>query len=103
MGPSKDQPGRTAPKDGQEGSSSQGQLAPAVKTGLVAIAPGLLGNASRARTALSWFLGLLGFLTLILVVLHFGSLERLVELAQSAHPAWLLLALIAQAGTYVSA
>jgi glycosyltransferase 2 family protein len=103
MVPPQDQAGGTESKAGQEDRSSKAQFAPAVKTGLVAIAPGLLGDASRARTVLSWFLGLLGFLALVLVVLHLGSLERFVELARSAHPAWLFLAVIAQAATYVSA
>src|SRR5579859_6633030 len=103
MVPSQEQAGGTESKAGQEGSSSNGQFTPAVKTGLVAIAPSLLGNATRSRTVLSWLLGLLGFLALTLVVLHFGSLERFVELVRSAHPAWLLLAVVAQAATYVSA
>jgi uncharacterized protein (TIRG00374 family) len=77
--------------------------APHVKTGLVEIAPILLGKVSRVRTLLSWAVGLLGFLALIFAVLHFGSLERVVALARSARPAWLLLAVVVQAATYVCA
>ena len=77
--------------------------APSVKTGLVEIAPVLLGKVSRVRTLLSWAVGLLGFLALIFAVLHFGSLERVVALARSARPAWLLLAVVVQAATYVCA
>ena len=67
------------------------------------LAPALLGRRSGVRSALSWGSGLLGILALILVVLHFGSIERIVALAQAARPAWLLLAVLAQAATYVSA
>jgi uncharacterized membrane protein YbhN (UPF0104 family) len=63
----------------------------------------LLGKVSGRRTLLSWVTGLLGFLALILVVLHFGSLERIIGLARSANPAWLFVAVLAQAATYVSA
>jgi len=52
---------------------------------------------------LSWFFGLLGFLALILAVLHFGSPERIVELVRSARPVWLVLAVFVQSATYVSA
>jgi uncharacterized protein (TIRG00374 family) len=83
--------------------SSEGKIAPSIETGLVEIAPGLLGKVSGVRPLLSWVFGLLGFLALILVVLHFSSLERIVELARSARPAWLLLAVLVQAATYVSA
>ncbi len=76
---------------------------PSVKTGLVTITPGLLGKASRIHTLTFWLLGVLGFLAVILVVLHFGSLEKMVALARSAYPAWLVIALFVQAATYVSA
>lgn len=76
---------------------------PSLKTGLVTIAPGLLGKASRIHALTFWVLGLLGFLAVILVVLHIGSLEKMIALAQSAHPAWLVMALFVQAATYVSA
>jgi glycosyltransferase 2 family protein len=67
------------------------------------VEPVLLGKVSGRRTLLSWVTGLLGFLALILAVLHFASLERIIELARSARPAWLCLAVHAQAATYVSA
>lgn len=60
-------------------------------------------NAARVRHLLSWFAGLLGILTLILVVLHIGSLERSVELARSARGPWLCVAVVVQTATYVSA
>jgi uncharacterized membrane protein YbhN (UPF0104 family) len=77
--------------------------APPVKTGLVEIAPVLLGKVSRGRTVMSWAVGLLGFLALILAVSYFGSLDRMVALVRSAHPAWLVLAVLVQAATYVCA
>jgi len=55
---------------------------PSVKTGLVTIAPGLLGKASRIHALTFWVLGVLGFLAVILVVLHFGSLETGIRLAR---------------------
>jgi len=50
-----------------------------------------------------WVASLLGFIAVILVVLHFGSLEKMTELVRSARPVWLLAALSVQMGTYVSA
>ncbi|CAG4909842.1 lysylphosphatidylglycerol synthase transmembrane domain-containing protein [Paraburkholderia saeva] len=67
------------------------------------VAPGLPGKASRLHSLLFWAVGLVAFLAVILVVLHFGSLQKMVELARSARPGWLLVALLVQAATYVSA
>jgi uncharacterized protein (TIRG00374 family) len=64
------------------------------------IAPNLFDKLLHVRSILFWVIGLLGFLAVILVVLHLGSLERMVKLARSARPAWLLLV---QASTYLSA
>jgi uncharacterized membrane protein YbhN (UPF0104 family) len=61
------------------------------------------GGTSRLRVLVPWIVGLMGFAALIMVVVHFGSLERMIALARAAHPAWLLLAVLAQAGTYVAA
>ena len=97
------QPGRKAINPGNEVASSEGKFVPSVETGLVEIAPALLGKASGVRSILSWVIGLLGLLALILAVLHFGSLERTMGLARSAHPAWLFLAVLVQAATYASA
>ncbi len=55
------------------------------------------------RRLLPWIVGLLGVLALILAVSQFGSLERIVELTRSAHPAWLFLAGLVQAASYVCA
>jgi uncharacterized membrane protein YbhN (UPF0104 family) len=76
---------------------------PSTETGIVRVAPGLLGKASPWRSLMFWVIGLLGFLAVILVALHFGSLERMLQLVRSARPAWLVVALFVQAGTYVSA
>ena len=76
---------------------------PSTETGIVRVAPGLLGKASRWRSLMFWVVGLLGFLAVILVALHFGSLEKMLQLVRSARPAWLVVALFVQAGTYVSA
>ncbi|SAL17877.1 hypothetical protein AWB68_00532 [Caballeronia choica] len=71
--------------------------------GFLEIVPALLGKTSLTRSLVLWAVGLTGLLTLVFVVLHFGSLERIVELARSARPTWLLLAIVVQGGTYVSA
>ena len=76
---------------------------PVAETGLVHIAPGLLGKTSRLRLLMFWIVGLMGFLTVILVVLHLGSLQKMAELIRSARPGWMLVALAVQSGTYVSA
>jgi glycosyltransferase 2 family protein len=76
---------------------------PAPETGLVHIAPGLIGKTSRLRTLVFWIVGLAGFLAVILVVLHLGSLQKMAELIRSARPGWMLAALAVQSGTYVSA
>jgi len=83
--------------------ASEGKFVPPVATGLVKIAPVLLGKGSGVRPLVSWVIGLLAFLAFILAFLHFGSLGRTIELARSARPAWLLLAVFAQAATYVCA
>ena len=88
---------------GKEVFSSVGQFVPSMETGLVEIAPALLGKVSGVRRVLPWIIGLLSFFALIFIVLHFGSPERIVELARSAQPAWLLLAVVAQLVTYVCA
>jgi hypothetical protein len=46
-----------------------------------------------------WMIGISGFLAVILVALHFGSLEKMGQLVRSARPAWLFVALFVQAGT----
>jgi uncharacterized protein (TIRG00374 family) len=76
---------------------------PGTGTGLVSIAPGVLGKATRLRLLMVWVAGLLGFIAVILVVLHVGSLEKMAELVRSARPVWLFAALFVQTGTYVSA
>ncbi len=50
-----------------------------------------------------WAFGLLTLFALILVILHFSSLEEFTRLALAARPEWFILACIAQAATYVSA
>jgi glycosyltransferase 2 family protein len=50
-----------------------------------------------------WAFGLLVLAALILAVLHFSDIAELTTLARSARPEWLLLALLAQAGTYLCA
>lgn len=88
---------------GDEMLSREGEFVPSTETAPDKMAPLLFGDVSPLRVLLSWAIGLLGFLALILAVLHFGSLERMIELARSARPAWMLLALLVQAATYVSA
>jgi len=80
-----------------------GDLTSSIGAGLATLAAGIFHKISRVRSLLFWAIGLVGFLALILVVLHFGSIERIMALAQSAQPIWLLVALLAQAGTYLAA
>ena len=55
----------------------QRQPIPVAETGLVHIAPGLFGKTSRLRLLVFWIVGLMGFLAVILVVLHLGSLQKM--------------------------
>ena len=82
---------------------AQPQPIPIATTGLVHIAPGLLGKASRLRLLMFWVVGLMGFIAVILVVLHLGSLQKMAALIRSARLGWMLVALAVQSGTYVSA
>jgi hypothetical protein len=66
---------------------------PSTETGIVRVAPGLLGKASPWRSLMFWVVGLLGFLAVILVALHFGSLDKMLQLVRSARPAWLIVVL----------
>jgi len=50
-----------------------------------------------------WAFGILVLAALIGVVLQFGDIEEFLQLARSAKPEWLLLALLAQIGTYAAA
>jgi uncharacterized protein (TIRG00374 family) len=58
---------------------------------------------SAWRALSSWASGLLTLLAVILVVLHFGTIEDFTRLALAVSPYWLFLACAAQAATYVSA
>lgn len=60
-------------------------------------------GSSRWKTALSWLSGLLILGGVVVVALHFTELEKLAELARKAEPAWLLLAVALQMGTYFAA
>lgn len=55
---------------------------------------------SRWRQVLSWGFGLAALGAVILAVMQFASIDRFFQLARAARPQWMLLALIAQAGTY---
>jgi len=85
----------------EEVSSSAGKFVPRIEQAL--LEPVLLGKVSGVRALLSWVIGLLGLLALVLTVLYFGSLERTIELVRSARPAWLFLAALVQVATYVCA
>ena len=50
-----------------------------------------------------WAFGVLILAALVLVVARFSDIAEVVTLARSAHPGWLLLAMFAQAGTYLCA
>jgi uncharacterized protein (TIRG00374 family) len=61
-------------------------------------------NAWAGRNVVTrWAFGILILAALVAVVLHFSDFTDLVTLARSARPEWLLLALLAQAGTYFCA
>lgn len=49
-----------------------------------------------------WLFGLLAFLAVVALVAHLGDIEHFLELMRSLSPAWLLLAVLVQAGTYFS-
>lgn len=49
-----------------------------------------------------WGIGLLALLAVIAVAAHLGDIERFMGLLRSLSPAWLLLALLLQLGTYAS-
>ena len=61
------------------------------------------GQASGWRRLLPWAFGLVTLFALVLVVLHFGTIEEFTRLARAARPEWLFLVCVAQAATYVSA
>ncbi|MBS0561552.1 MAG: flippase-like domain-containing protein [Proteobacteria bacterium] len=92
MPPSPDRPDPATP------GAEPGPSAGAAWFEMQAQAPG-----TWAQRAWPWMFGILALLALILVVLHIGEIADFAALARSAQPAWLLLAFVAQAGTYVSA
>jgi uncharacterized protein (TIRG00374 family) len=51
----------------------------------------------------SWAFGLLTLLAVVLVVVHFGTIEEFTRLALAATPHWFLLACVSQAATYLCA
>jgi uncharacterized protein (TIRG00374 family) len=59
--------------------------------------------SSGWRGLLPWVFGLLTLVALVLVVLHFGTIEQFTRLALAASPEWFFLACVAQAATYASA
>ena len=61
------------------------------------------GQASGWRQLLPWALGLVTLFALVLVVLHFSTIQEFTRLARAARPEWLFLLCVAQAATYVSA
>ncbi|HVY31947.1 MAG TPA: lysylphosphatidylglycerol synthase transmembrane domain-containing protein [Polyangiaceae bacterium] len=61
--------------------------------------------AARARvgiTSLGWLVGLAALAAVIAVALHFSEGREFVHLAQDAQPAWLVVAIALQLGTYAS-
>jgi hypothetical protein len=84
-------------------STCAAKLGPAGEIGLVHVAPGLLGKTSRVRLLMFWIVGLMGFLAVILAVLHLGSLQKMAELIRPARPGWMVVSLAVQSATYVSA
>jgi uncharacterized protein (TIRG00374 family) len=60
-------------------------------------------QASGWRRIVPWVFGLLTLFALVLVVLHFGTIEEFTRLAWAARPEWFLFVCVTQAATYVSA
>lgn len=58
---------------------------------------------SAWRRAAPWISGLLTLAGVIVFALHLGTLEQFTRLALGVQPGWFLLALLAQAATYLSA
>jgi glycosyltransferase 2 family protein len=59
-------------------------------------------DAERYRKFSRWLIAILVVAASVLVIGHFGEIERFVELARNAHPVWLAVALGLQSCTYVS-
>jgi glycosyltransferase 2 family protein len=57
----------------------------------------------RWRRLAPWVSGLLTLATILLIAAHFSTLEEFARLVTGLKPAWFLLALAAQAATYISA
>lgn len=69
-----------------------------------ALAPDILSHAphlSALRTVISWMLGVLALVAVIVAAAQYGSLSRTFAIARETSPRWLLLAFAAQAMTYV--
>ncbi len=60
-----------------------------------------MAESAHWRRAAPLLLGVAALSAVIATVLHIGELERFGELARGAVPSWLLLACLAQAGTYL--
>jgi uncharacterized membrane protein YbhN (UPF0104 family) len=61
------------------------------------------GHRSGWRWLLPWAFGVLTLVGLVLIVLHFGTIEQFTRLALASRPEWFILACVTQAATYVSA
>lgn len=57
----------------------------------------------RIRLVAVWAFGVVLLGALVAVVLHLGELQHFAEIARSARPGWLVIAVGAQAGTYACA
>jgi glycosyltransferase 2 family protein len=56
-----------------------------------------------SRRVAPWISGVLTLAAAILIAAHFGTLKAFAQLVMALQPAWFLLAVVAQAGTYLSA
>ena len=65
--------------------------------------PGGHFPGGRWRKIAPWLSGFLTLGAVVLVVVHLGTLEQFTRLALAIQPGWFLLALVAQAATYLSA
>lgn len=71
--------------------------------GVSTLAKELTATPSWARRVVSWLPGLIVLPALVVLVLHYGSMQRFAQLARDARPEWFLPAFGAQLTTYAFA
>jgi len=95
--------GPSSPREQDDGDSTTPQPVATFAQRVAHALRCVLASDARKRARAAWAAGLLCLFVLVFVVVRASSLERSLALARSARPGWLLIALAAQAATYVSA